>query len=131
MHVPQDLRQKLREYFVHYQNAYDMFNEREVLEMLSPGLRSQLSALANAPLLRKVSFFTDVDEGCITEMAQVLKPNLFVPDEVIITMGNLGEELFVIKNGEVLVYLSYNQAVQPLATLTTGQFFGEGALLKG
>ena len=60
MAVPRVLRQKLREYFVHYQNAADVFNEHSVLQMLSPGLRSSLCSLANAPLLRKVSFFTEV-----------------------------------------------------------------------
>ena len=55
--------------------------------MLSPGLRADLSSLANAPLLRKVTFFREVDESCVTELAQLLKPNLFVPDEVIIRQG--------------------------------------------
>ena len=60
MSVPPDLRTKLREYFVHYQNAFDTFNESSMLRMLSPGLRSSLVSLANAPLLRKVSFFKGV-----------------------------------------------------------------------
>ena len=104
MNVPKDLRQKLREYFVHYQHAADTFNEASVLRMLSPGLRTSLTSLANAPLLRKVSFFQEADEACMSEMAQLLVPNLFVPDEVIITKGYFGEEMFVIKNGEGPLY---------------------------
>ena len=93
MAVPKELRQKLREYFVHYQNASDAFNEGSVLSMLSPGLRSRLCSLANAPLLRKVSFFKQIDEACVTEMAQLLVANLFVPDEVIINRGHYGEAM--------------------------------------
>lgn len=131
MAVPKELRQKLREYFVHYQNAADAFNEGAVLSMLSPGLRSSLCSLANAPLLRKVSFFKEIDEDCMSEMAQLLVPNLFVPDELIITKGHYGEEMYVIKSGQVLVFLDMAESVQHLATLGSGQFFGEGALLKG
>jgi hypothetical protein len=93
MAVPKELRQKLREYFVHYQNASDAFNEGAVLSMLSPGLRSRLCSLSNAPLLRKVSFFKEVDEACVSEMAQLLVANLFVPDEVIINKGHYGEAM--------------------------------------
>jgi hypothetical protein len=52
----------VRLYFVHYQNAADTFNESEVLQMLSPGLRRSVCSLANAPLLRKVSFFENAEE---------------------------------------------------------------------
>lgn len=131
MAVPKELRQKLREYFVHYQNAADAFNEQSVLAMLSPGLRSSLCALANAPLLRKVTFFTEVDEACVSELSQLLRPNLFVPGEIIITKGYFGEEMYIIKNGAVMVYLQIGDRVQQLATLNSGNFFGEGALLKG
>jgi hyperpolarization activated cyclic nucleotide-gated potassium channel 1 len=131
MSVPEDLRKKLREYFVHYQNAADAFNERVVLEMLSPGLRASLCSLANAPLLRRVSFFEDVDEACVNEMAQLLVPNLFVPDEIIIMKGSVGYMMYVIKNGSVSVYLDFGEARKELAVLCVGQFFGEGALLKG
>ena len=31
MNVPPDLRTKLREYFVHYQNAFDSFNESSLI----------------------------------------------------------------------------------------------------
>jgi len=39
--------------------------------------------------------------------------------------------MYVIKSGSVQGYLKHGTQVQPLATLTTGNFFGEGALLKG
>ena len=38
---------------------------------------------------------------------------------------------YVIKNGQVMVYLDFGANVQQLAQLASGQFFGEGALLKG
>ena len=36
----------------------------------------------------------------------------------------------MIKNGQVIVYLDVGETFQTLATLGSGQFFGEGALLK-
>jgi len=132
MEVPRELRQKLREYFVYYTGSADVFNERAVLAMLSPGLRMDLTSLAKAPLLRKVSFFKEVDEQCVTELAQLLQPNLYVPDEVIIRMHQFGKEMYVIKNGSVTVYLKDVEGGRNvLATLVAGNFFGEGALLRG
>ena len=43
----------------------------------------------------------------------------------------VGEEMYVIRNGQVVVYISHGDDTQQLATLGTGSFFGEGALLKG
>ena len=37
----------------------------------------------------------------------------------------------MIKNGQVIVYFEVEETVQTLASLGSGQFFGEGALLKG
>ena len=87
MQAPKELRQKLREYFQYFSSAQDIFNERRVLSMLSPGLRSDLVSLANAPLLRRVPILEGASKECISELAQLLSPNLFVPDEVIIAMG--------------------------------------------
>jgi CRP-like cAMP-binding protein len=46
--------------------------------------------------------------------------------------STVGEEMYVIKNGSVDVFISSGpDQKQHLATLQTGSFFGEGALLKG
>ena len=146
MEVPSGLAVKLREYFVHYANAADTFNEQAVLSFLSPGLRSDLCALANAPLLRRVPFFKDVDDAATSELAQLLTPHLFVPDEVVIAVGTVGCEVYIIKNGllKVLIKCSNNGGVNHhassegqaaemrlVARLSSNDFFGEGALLKG
>ena len=91
-------------------------------------------ALANAPLLRRVPFFKDVDDGATSEMAQLLTPHLFVPEEVVIAVGTIGAEVYIIKNGTLKVAIRCGvdgSEMRDVALLTSNDFFGEGALLKG
>lgn len=136
MVVPERLKRELREYFIHYERAAMTFHERDMLSVLSPGLRTKVAALANAALLRAVPFFKDAEEGAISEMVLELNPRLYVPGEVIIVQDHIGQELFIIKSGKVVIYIDKpaedgQVTTLELATLTEGNFFGEGVMLKG
>ena len=132
LNVPYELQKTLREYFVHYEDALITFNERNMLSVLSPGLRAQVAALANAPLLRRVPFFEKAEEACIAEIVLELEPHLFIPSELIIHQGHMGKELFIIKSGEVRIFLNRGETNElELARLIAGDFIGEGALLRG
>ena len=76
MLVPKSLKQELREYFIHYERSQMTFHERDMLSVLSPGLRTKVAALANSTLLRAVPFFRDAEEGCISAMVLELNPRL-------------------------------------------------------
>ena len=93
MHMPSELKHSLREYFMHFHAAMLTFNERALLGLLSPHLQARVTNLANAGLIRKVPFFQDSDERCITAVMLALKPNLFVPEEIICYVGELGTEM--------------------------------------
>ena len=137
MHVPRSLKRDLREYFIHYERSAMTFHERDMLSVLSPGLRTRVAALANETLLRAVPFFKDAEEGCIAAMVLELHPRLYVPAEVIIIQEHIGQELFIIKSGAVVIYLDkpsddgLETTSLELAVLHEGNFFGEGVILKG
>ena len=113
------------------------FHERELLEVLSPGLRAKLASTANAPLLRRIPFFEAADEEIVAMMVMELVAHLFVPEEVVIIQGHVGHQLFIIKSGEICIFIrkwheeSYAWRTTELATLLSGNFFGEGVLLHG
>ena len=85
-----ELKLALREYFMHAQAAMMTFNERALLQQLSPHLQARVTSLANAGLIRQVPFFKDMEERCITAVMMALHPNLFVPEEMICVMGETG-----------------------------------------
>jgi len=132
MHMPSELRSQLREYFMHYQAALMTFNEKHLLHQLSPHLQARVTNLANAGLIRQVPFFAQQEERCITAVMLALQPHLFVPDEVICHMGEVGTEMYILKSGEVLVFvLGPQNEMMEIATLRKGNFFGEMAIFRG
>ena len=77
-----------------------------------------------AELVAKVPFFAGLGKGRQKSLARLLKTRLFVPGDMIIKRGEVGDEMYFIANGAVKVILPDNEV-----TLGTGDFFGELALI--
>ena len=132
MHMPLDLKVALREYFMHFHAAMMTFNERSLLTQLSPHLQARVTNLANAGLIRQVPFFEGQEDRCITAVMLALTPNLFVPNEMICFMGEIGTDLYILKSGAVSVFVNtLTGRVKEIAQLRKGNFFGEMALVSG
>jgi putative ABC transport system ATP-binding protein len=63
----------------------------------------------------------------LTNVAEKMTRKQFLPGEAIIREGDVGEELFLISEGEVEV----NRGGRDVARLGSGDFFGEQALMSG
>ena len=76
-------------------------------------------------LVAKVPYFADLDAARIKEIANLLKPQLVLPGERLVSKGDAGDAMYYISTGAVEV------DVQPEPVrLGSGDFFGEIALLK-
>ncbi len=64
----------------------------------------------------------------IDAMSLALQTDTFQKGDVIVREGERGDIFYLIESGSVDVFKKENE--KPLATLTTGQFFGERALLN-
>ena len=54
-------------------------------------------------------------------MVLALEPHLYTPDEIIIHVGDKGRDMFIIKSGEVQVYIEIQGVKKELALLSKGQ----------
>lgn len=63
-------------------------------------------------------------------VASVCEAQNFAPKEIIIKQGDPGDEFFVIREGEALVYVKTETETRQVATLESGDYFGENALLR-
>jgi len=79
--------------------------------------------------LANVSLFNDVPEVVLDEMLAKAATMAFIAGDVIVGEGDSGNALYVILDGEVLIKDIDKDPDVILATLTTGDFFGEMALL--
>ncbi len=84
------------------------------------------SAQSIAELLGRVSIFSDLSPGELSRIAQVAVPRRFSPESVIIREGDPGDRFYVIVEGEAEVRTDGRFT----ATLGSGSYFGEIALLK-
>jgi CRP-like cAMP-binding protein len=83
-------------------------------------------------MLRGVDLFSVLSEEEIAEVAERLQYAPFARGDVITKQGNVAHWLYIVAFGEVEVrYEPAAGGPQVLATLRSGQFFGEMALLTG
>src|SRR5262249_7575488 len=80
----------------------------------------------NRGVLENVPLFHGSDEVFLHNLAMELGPVVYAAGEVLFHKGETGSAMYVISRGEVDVL---NANGQLLNTLTTGDFFGELALL--
>ena len=108
---------------------------QEVYSDLSGGLDERKRALEQRPtldlglepskLVGKVPFFADLDAARIDEIANLLKPRLVLPGELVVRKGDPGDAMYFISTGAVEVDIPSHKV-----RLGSGDFFGEIALLK-
>ena len=83
--------------------------------------------------LRKIPLFDSLSEQDLELLSEKLSSVQFKKDEVIIREGDLGDCLYIIKSGSVLVETQIEETEHPvvLARLEDGDYFGEMALITG
>jgi len=80
--LPADLRQRAREYF-HEQYEVGRGMPRELVNDMSPALRSEVVLRCNEKWLRPVWFLSNACEDFLVALALALRPLLFCPAEAI------------------------------------------------
>ncbi|MCX7698850.1 MAG: cyclic nucleotide-binding domain-containing protein [Candidatus Goldbacteria bacterium] len=92
-----------------------------------PNIQDDFSMLRNA--LQKVDFFYNLSFGELDELIQALRKRKAKKGEKIIKQGEIGDKFYIIGSGEVSVHIKKGLISNKVATLTTGDFFGEMALI--
>jgi putative ABC transport system ATP-binding protein len=81
--------------------------------------------------LQKCPLFADQPAAMLAEFAERITRESFAPGETIIRQGEIGDTFYVIESGVVEVSRVRDGVPSGGATLTTGDVFGEVALLTG
>src|SRR5436309_1395019 len=84
-------------------------------------------ALRICEFLKGVEAFKNLTPHELTNVAERMTRRQYMPGEIIVREGDVGEEFFLIADGEVQV----ERQGQEIARLGSGEFFGELALLTG
>jgi len=84
-------------------------------------------ALRICEFLKDVDVFKALTPTELTHVAERMRRQHYMPDEIVIREGEAGHDLFLISEGEVRIERSGHE----VARLGAGEFFGELALLSG
>jgi small-conductance mechanosensitive channel/CRP-like cAMP-binding protein len=75
--------------------------------------------------------FEPLPPPLVHQLATYTARRLYAPGELVIKQGDRGDELFIVERGKVDVLVGSNGAMEKVATLGPGDFFGEMSLLTG
>ncbi|XP_018362071.1 PREDICTED: potassium/sodium hyperpolarization-activated cyclic nucleotide-gated channel 2-like [Trachymyrmex cornetzi] len=107
-----------------FQHRY--FCEAEILKTLSSHMRQEIGMHACRKLVENVTFFNNLPLPLITRIVALLKPEIFLPNDVIVRANQPGNCMYFIASGTVAIYTSTGKEV---CHLEDGAHFGEIALV--
>lgn len=84
-----------------------------------------------AAVLARLDIFSKLDDVVVQQLARELRRASFVRGEAIAREGEIDDGLFIIVKGRAVVRIGHGKAARDVATLSTGQFFGEMSLMTG
>ena len=106
--------------------------DREAFNTLLGPLHSLLDYNLNMRVLKSVKLFQKLTEAEKDRLAKTFVAEFFLAGQTIIQQGDQGDKFYIIKSGsaKVLQRIENNHEVKEVATLTTGDYFGEMSLLN-
>ena len=125
--IPGDLQKRIHDYYDYLWDSRRGYEESKLLEDLPTSLKTQVAFFLNRDIIEKVPLFKNASKEFVRDIILNLKPVIYTPGDSVVTFGEIGYEMYFISRGEVDV--TNEDGSITYATLTSGQFFGEIALL--
>uniref|UniRef100_A0A3Q3MVK3 Cyclic nucleotide gated channel subunit alpha 4 n=2 Tax=Mastacembelus armatus TaxID=205130 RepID=A0A3Q3MVK3_9TELE len=126
--VTKDLREHIDKWYQHLHINKKIIRENEILEQLPVHLRTEIAVSVHLPTLSKVTIFQSCEKSLLEELVLKLTPQVFSPGEYVCRKGDVGHEMYIIKEGKLAVVA--DDGITQFAVLSEGTFFGEISILN-
>ncbi|KAM4662783.1 cyclic nucleotide-gated channel alpha-2-like isoform 1-T2 [Discoglossus pictus] len=126
--VSKELEAKVIRWFDYLWTNKKTVDEREVMKNLPDKLRAEIAINVHLETLKKVRIFQNCEAGLLVELVLKLRPQVFSPGDYICRKGDIGREMYIIKEGKLAVV--GEDGVTQYAVLTSGSCFGEISILN-
>ncbi|NXG66815.1 CNGB3 protein, partial [Hemiprocne comata] len=136
--IPRLVQNRVRTWYEYTWDSQGMLDESELLEQMPTKMQLAIAIDVNFAIVNKVdlfkasSFTGECRNGCDTQMIYDmllrLKSIVYLPGDFVCKKGEIGREMYIIKQGEVQV-LGGPDGTKVLVTLRAGAVFGEISLL--
>lgn len=125
--VTKDLEARVVKWFDYLWTEKKTCDEKEVLKNLPDKLKAEIAINVHMDTLRKVRIFQDCEVGLLIELVLKLQPQVFSPGDYICKKGDIGREMYIIKEGKLAVVA--DDGVTQFVVLSDGAYFGEISIL--
>ncbi|XP_048209483.1 cyclic nucleotide-gated cation channel alpha-3 isoform X4 [Perognathus longimembris pacificus] len=126
--VTKDLETRVIRWFDYLWANRKTVDEKEVLKSLPDKLRAEIAINVHLDTLKKVRIFQDCEAGLLVELVLKLRPAVFSPGDYICKKGDIGREMYIIKEGKLAVVA--DDGVTQFVVLSDGSYFGEISILN-
>ncbi|XP_006900779.1 PREDICTED: cyclic nucleotide-gated cation channel alpha-3-like [Elephantulus edwardii] len=126
--VTKDLETRVIRWFDYLWANRKTVDEKEVLKNLPDKLKAEIAINVHLDTLKKVRIFQDCEAGLLVELVLKLRPAVFSPGDYICKKGDIGREMYIIKEGKLAVVA--DDGVTQFVVLSDGSYFGEISILN-
>uniref|UniRef100_A0A8D0GRE3 Cyclic nucleotide gated channel subunit alpha 3 n=1 Tax=Sphenodon punctatus TaxID=8508 RepID=A0A8D0GRE3_SPHPU len=126
--VTKDLEARVIKWFDYLWTNKKSVDEKEVLKNLPDKLKAEIAINVHLDTLKKVRIFQDCEAGLLIELVLKLKPTVFSPGDYICKKGDIGREMYIIKEGKLAVVA--DDGITQFVVLSDGSYFGEISILN-
>ncbi|NXM61327.1 CNG3 protein, partial [Illadopsis cleaveri] len=126
--VSKDLEKRVIKWFDYLWTNKKAVDEREVLKYLPDKLRAEIAINVHLETLKKVRIFADCEAGLLVELVLKLQPQVYSPGDYICRKGDIGREMYIIKEGKLAVVA--DDGITQFVVLSDGSYFGEISILN-
>uniref|UniRef100_A0A8D0BVM6 Cyclic nucleotide gated channel subunit beta 3 n=1 Tax=Salvator merianae TaxID=96440 RepID=A0A8D0BVM6_SALMN len=126
--IPRIVQNRVRTWYEYTWDSQGMLDESELLEQMPGKMQLAIAVDVNFAIVSKVDLFKGCDNQMICDMLLRLKSIVYLPGDFVCKKGEIGREMYIIKQGEVQV-LGGPDGTKVLVTLRAGAVFGEISLL--
>ncbi|XP_069710428.1 cyclic nucleotide-gated channel beta-3 [Phaenicophaeus curvirostris] len=126
--IPKLVQNRVRTWYEYTWDSQGMLDESELLEQMPVKMQLAIAIDVNFAIVNKVDLFKGCDTQMIYDMLLRLKSIVYLPGDFVCKKGEIGREMYIIKQGEVQV-LGGPDGTKVLVTLKAGAVFGEISLL--
>uniref|UniRef100_A0A3Q3DS93 Cyclic nucleotide gated channel subunit alpha 4 n=1 Tax=Hippocampus comes TaxID=109280 RepID=A0A3Q3DS93_HIPCM len=127
-HISKELRQRIDNWYQHLHINKKIMRENEILQQLPVHLRTEIAVSVHLPTLSKVTIFQSCEKSLLEELVLKLTSQVFSPGEYVCRKGDVGHEMYIIKEGKLAVVA--DDGITEFAVLGEGNFFGEISILN-
>ncbi|KAM8967927.1 cyclic nucleotide-gated channel alpha-1 [Sarcophilus harrisii] len=126
--VSKDMEKRVIKWFDYLWTNEKTVDEREVLRYLPDKLKAEIAINVHLDTLKKVRIFSDCEAGLLVELVLKLQPQVYSPGDYICKKGDIGREMYIIKEGKLAVVA--DDGITQFVVLSDGSYFGEISILN-